>query len=219
MAGCHAQSLQYTLSRKLWRALRTSSSRGPAMKFRKDGLPFVSLFTFYVVHAGKDQKRIMDPLTIIGAVAACSDIIKTIVRITTNLSKVRSRYSEGSRSVQLLAQKLSTIRAALTEIETWAEFNLASSSPGESLIVWFRVAIDGCQVVMDALDQDISPLMEDSVRSRLRQFFLDTNSSLKEHDSRLQSQISVLQLLLTAAYWSVFFLLSCVPFDLLLIHL
>ncbi|UKZ78992.1 hypothetical protein TrVFT333_006743 [Trichoderma virens FT-333] len=129
------------------------------MKFGKDGLPFVSLSTFYVVHAGKDQKRIMDPLTIIGAVAACSDIIKTIVRITTNLSKVRSRCSEGG-----------------------------------------RVAIDGCQAVMDALDQDILPLMEDSVRSRLRQFFLDTNSSLKEHDARLQSQISVLQLLLTAAY-------------------
>lgn len=153
------------------------------------------------------RKCIMEPLSIIGAVAACSDIIKIIVRITTNLSKVRSRWAEGGRSVQLLAQKLTTIRTALCEIETWAEFNVRSSPQGDSLYVWFRVAIDGCQAVMEALDQDILPLMGDSVGSRLRQFFLDTNSSLKEHDSRLQSQIAVLQLLLTAAYWQVFLLL------------
>lgn len=144
----------------------------------------------------------MDPLTIIGAVAACSDIIKIIVRITSNLSQVRSRWSEGGRPVQLLAQKLSTIRAALTEIETWAEFSLRSNPRGESLSQWFKIAIDGCQAVMQALDQDILALVGDSVGSRLRQFFLDTNSSLKEHDARLQSQISALQLLLTAAYWS-----------------
>ncbi|KAF5134139.1 hypothetical protein E5D57_004771 [Metarhizium anisopliae] len=144
----------------------------------------------------------MDPLTIIGAVAACSDIIKIIVRITSNLSQVRSRWAEGGRPVQLLAQKLSTIRAALTEIETWAEFSLRSNPRGESLSQWFKIAIDGCQAVMQALDQDILALVGDSVGSRLRQFFLDTNSSLKEHDARLQSQISALQLLLTAAYWS-----------------
>ncbi|KID91246.1 ankyrin repeat protein [Metarhizium guizhouense ARSEF 977] len=142
----------------------------------------------------------MDPLSIIGAVAACSDIVKIIVRITSNLSQVRSRWAEGGRPVQLLAQKLSTIRAALTEIETWAEFSLRSNPRGESLSQWFKIAIDGCQAVMQALDQDILALVGDSVGSRLRQFFLDTNSSLKEHDARLQSQISALQLLLTAAY-------------------
>jgi hypothetical protein len=143
-----------------------------------------------------------DPITIIGAVASCSDIVKIIVRITTNLSSLRSRWSEGDRSLQLLVQKLSTIRAALTEIETWAEFNLISSRPTtESLRDWIKVAIDGCEAVIEALDRDVVPLIGDSVGSRLRQFFLDSNSALKEHDSRLQSQISVLQLLLTAAYW------------------
>lgn len=102
-----------------------------------------------------------------------------------------------------MVQKLSAIRAALTEIETWADFNISSSSTGESLREWLEVVIDGCRVVMEALDRDVLPLMGDSVGSRFRQFFLDSDSSLKEHDNRLQSQMSVLQLVLSAAYWLV----------------
>jgi hypothetical protein len=139
-----------------------------------------------------------DPISIIGAIAAYAEIVKIIVRISKNVASLRSRWSEGARSLQLLVQKLSAVRAVLTEIEDWKNFSLESSPVGKSLSDGFDVAIDSCKTVMDALDREIVSLTGDSVASRLRQFFLD--QSLKEYDIRLQSQISVLQLLLTAAY-------------------
>lgn len=42
-------------------------------------------------------------------------------------------------------------------------------------------------------------LLEDTIVSRLKQLFID--SKIKEHEQRLDSQISALQVLLSAAYW------------------
>ena len=63
------------------------------------------------------------------------------------------------------------------------------------------VAMEGCQVIMEALDQDVTNLLGDSVVSRFRQLFFD--SAIKQHEDRLDSQIMALHLLVTAAYWYV----------------
>ncbi len=143
----------------------------------------------------------MEPLSIIGAVAACSEIVTVIARVTTNLHSLKQRWSEGARSLQLLIAKLSTVRAALAQVKDWAEFNASTSPNGEEMRDSLGVAMEGCQVIIEALDQDVAGLLGDSVMSRLKQLFID--SSIKEHEDRLDSQISALQLLLNAAYWYV----------------
>jgi hypothetical protein len=148
----------------------------------------------------------MDPITIIGAVAGATEIIALIARVTTNIAAVRAQWSESARSLQLLIAKLSTIRAALTQIKDWADFNASSSPKGEEMRDNLTVAMEGCQAIIEALDVDVASLVGDSVVSRLKQFFFD--SKIREHETRLESQITALQLLLSAAYWYVSTMLS-----------
>ena len=151
----------------------------------------------------------MEPLSILGAVAACSEIVTVIARVTTNLHSLKQRWSEGARSLQLLIAKLSTVRAALAQVKDWAELNASTSPNGEEMRDSLGVAMEGCQVFIEALDQDVAGLLGDSVVSRLKQLFID--SSIKEHEQRLDSQISALQVLLNAAYWYVLRFKFCAP--------
>lgn len=75
----------------------------------------------------------MEPLSIIGAVAACSEIVTVIARVTTNLYSLKQRWSEGARSLQLLIAKLSTVRAALAQVKDWAELYASTSPDGEEM--------------------------------------------------------------------------------------
>lgn len=140
----------------------------------------------------------MEPLSILGAVAACTEIVSVITRVTTNLHSLKQRWSEGARSLQLLIAKLSTVRSALAQVKDWAELNASTSPNGDEMRDSLGVAMEGCQVFIEALDQDVAGLLGDSVVSRLKQLFID--STIKEHEQRLDSQILALQVLLNAAY-------------------
>jgi len=148
----------------------------------------------------------MEPLSILGAVAACAELTTLIVRVTSNLATLKVRWSEGARSLQLLIAKLSTIRAALAQVKDWAEFNATTSPNGEEMRDSLAVAMEGCHVIIEALDQDVAGLLGDSVVSRLKQLFIE--STIKDHEGRLDSQITALQLLLNAAYWYVLLLFA-----------
>jgi hypothetical protein len=144
----------------------------------------------------------MEPLSIIGAVAACGELVTMIARVTSNLHTLKTRWTEGARSLQLLIGKLSSIRAALIQIKDWAEFNASTSPNGEEMRDSLGIAIEGCQVIIEALGHDVERLgLGDSVVSRLKQLFFD--STIREHEGRLDSQVTALQLLLNAAYWYV----------------
>jgi hypothetical protein len=143
----------------------------------------------------------MEPLSILGAVAACTEIVAVIARVTSNLHSLKQRWSEGARSLQLLIAKLSTVRAALAQVKDWAELNASTSPNGDEMRDSLGVAMEGCLIFVEALDQDVAGLLADSVVSRLKQLFID--SSIKEHEQRLDSQILALQFLLNAAYWYV----------------
>jgi hypothetical protein len=121
--------------------------------------------------------------------------------VTANLASLKLRWTEAARPLQLLIGKLSTVRAALTQIKDWADFNVSTSPNGDEMQGNLGVAIEGCQVIIEALDHETTGLLGDSLMSRLKQFFFD--STIKEYERRLVSQITALQLLLTAAYWLV----------------
>jgi len=141
----------------------------------------------------------MDPLSTLGAVAACTELAKLIARVATNIASLKRQWSESDQSLQLLTLKLSTIRGALTQIKDWSDFSASSSPNGEELRENLGVALEGCQVIVEALDRDIAGLLGNTVASRLRQLFRDT--AIREHEGRLDSQITAFQLLISAAYW------------------
>ena len=112
----------------------------------------------------------MEPLTIIGAVATCGELVTLIARVTTNLTALKVQWTEGARSLQLLIGKLSIIRAALAQVTDWADFSASTSPTGEELRDSLRVAMEGCQVIIEALGRDVAGLLRDSVVSCLKQF-------------------------------------------------
>ncbi|KAK3293875.1 uncharacterized protein B0H64DRAFT_174561 [Chaetomium fimeti] len=117
---------------------------------------------------------------------------------TTDLASMKTQWTEAARPLQLLIGKLSTLRAALAQIKDWVDFNASTSPNGEEMQGNLGVAIEGCQVIIEALDRETTSLLGDSLVSRLKQFFFD--SVIREYENRLASQITALQLLLTAAY-------------------
>ncbi|KAK0715408.1 ankyrin repeat-containing domain protein [Lasiosphaeris hirsuta] len=129
----------------------------------------------------------MEPLSILGAVTACSEIVTVIARVTTNLYSLKQRWSEGARSLQLLIAKLSTVRAALTQVKDWAELNASTSPNGEEMRDSLGVAMEGCQVFIEALDQDVAGLLGDS------RFCVPTQADRQFHSQSLSEQNSLLR--------------------------
>jgi hypothetical protein len=78
-----------------------------------------------------------------------------------------------------------------------------TSPKGKEICDNLNVAMEGCQGIIDALDHDVAGLVghSGSIVSRVKQLFLE--STIKDHEERLDSQIAALQLLLTAASWCV----------------
>jgi capsule polysaccharide export protein KpsE/RkpR len=73
----------------------------------------------------------MDPITILGAVAACAQLATLITRVTSNLATLKAQWSEGAQSLQLLIARLTSIRAALAQISDWADVNASNESQGQ----------------------------------------------------------------------------------------
>lgn len=143
----------------------------------------------------------MEALTIVGAVAACAQLVDLATRVTANLGSLKRRWVDGAQSLQLLIAKLSTVRAALAQIKDWADFNASTSPGGAEMVENLRAAMGACQAIIEMLDSEVTLLLNETRVPRLRQLF--SESTMKEYESRLNSQVAALQLLLTAAYWCV----------------
>lgn len=97
--------------------------------------------------------------------------------------------------------ELLTVRAALTQVDDYAKFNLTPTSPiQEDLREAFDISIEGCTMAMELLADEVDELLGDdngeSFQARMKQLWKD--SIMKVHQERLHMQVGALQLLLQA---------------------
>lgn len=143
----------------------------------------------------------MDPASILGAVSAAGAIVAAITKTLHNLSEIRGRFQGADTTIGLLISELSTVKAAVTQIEDWARFN-GNGQIQEDVAEAIKVSIEGCKDSMDLLADEVAGLVGDPDRAGaeflMRAKTVWNDSSMKDHQQRLHTQIGALQLLLQA---------------------
>lgn len=150
----------------------------------------------------------MDPCSLIGVASASLTVIATIGSTVKSLSELRSRYAEADQSIRMLITQLSTIKAALSLIHEWVENDLVELHTQAELVMPLNIAIDGCKEAMEALAEEVSDVLgkaikETAIGFKSRTKYMWNEDTMKEHQSRLESQVMALQFLVTAVQWLV----------------
>jgi hypothetical protein len=144
----------------------------------------------------------MDPISFIGTLASAGAIIGAITKVAHTLASLRGRFNEADITLRLLLAELSAVKAALVQVEDWANYNASNGPVQQELAIGFSDSLEGCQLAMDLLDEEVTRLAggfvnsEDDFGARMRTVW--SESSMKEHHQRLHGQIAALQLLLQA---------------------
>ena len=140
----------------------------------------------------------MDPLSVIGGLSAALQIVEAITKTIKNLNNARTRFSSADATIHLLITELIAIKSSLSHIQDWAEYNFKHGPAHHELLEGFRVSIEGCDLAMQAMAEEVNGLMSNNPFWRGTKFVWN-EESMKEHHQRLHSQCAALQMLLQAA--------------------
>ncbi|KAI4286724.1 MAG: hypothetical protein L6R35_004023 [Caloplaca aegaea] len=147
----------------------------------------------------------MDPATLLSLISTAGTIAGKITKTIRDLSDLRATYVESNVRIKLLIKELSTIKSSLTQINDWAHF-LDETHDQIDLKDALQVALDGVELAMEALAEEVRDLLPDATPAshvqlgfRAKTKYAWNEQNIKEHENRLRAQISALNLLLQAA--------------------
>lgn len=135
----------------------------------------------------------MDPVLAIGLEGSVVGIVDLLAKSVNFLLDLQTKYQHPDLTVSLLIRQLSTLKAALNQICEWITSSPVAVPQHEQLVLDLTVSIEGCKVLVSALD--------DRINSLDRTQFLWEENGTTDYLNHLSNQISVLNLLLTALQW------------------
>ena len=144
----------------------------------------------------------MDPLSLIGGISAAGAIIAAITKTVHSLYDMRGKYDGADLTIRLLIVELTTVKAALVQIQDWARYSFAGSPAQKELLEGFEVSLEGCRIAMDVLAEEVARLVSKNPFIQRTQYAWNA-VGMKDHQDRLRTQVAALQLLLQAAHWLV----------------
>jgi hypothetical protein len=134
----------------------------------------------------------MDPATIVGLVSACLAIATRLGATTKDVCELFKTYRRVKTSLDLIASRNLSIRAALAQIKEFTgRQRRLTAEVGEGL----ESALISCSMVMKAVEQRLSNIRK-SRTTGVR--YLWEERDLKGDESNLNSQIAALHLLISA---------------------
>lgn len=151
----------------------------------------------------------MEPVSVIGLTASLFGCVNYITSSINSLLNLQIKYRQANFTVQLFLGHLSTLRAALKEVDKWISVSLNGFLQHEQLVSDLTTSIEGCQVLLSILSDRIASLDRNgmdqdgfeslSIRGKTRLLWAEAESN--QYLSHLNNQISALNLLLTAFQW------------------
>ena len=153
----------------------------------------------------------MDPLTIVGAVGSVLGIIDVAARCIGSLRALQQRWTNADITVSLLIGQMSTLKAALDQIQEMTETNSWAISQDHQLVMDLDASVKSCQVLVSFIDKHVSNhewnhLDHLTFECKAKAMWQDPN--IQNCLNYLQHQTAALNLLLTALNWSGF---PCFP--------
>ena len=145
----------------------------------------------------------MDPVSVVGLAGSVIGIIDVATKSISALRSLRQRWQTADLTISLLISQLTTIKAALSQIEAWIS-NSLNTIQHYQLVMDLQASLESCRVLLLFIDGQLS------------YFDLDNNNTLYStskikavlHDktitdcaTHLANQSTALNLLLTALNW------------------
>ncbi|KAL6708382.1 hypothetical protein ACN47E_002645 [Coniothyrium glycines] len=140
----------------------------------------------------------MDPASILSIVSAAGSLAFKCASIVQTLHSLTERYKQAELVIVSVIQDCRTIELAWSRIEIWASIDMEMLHD-EELAARLQHSIYTGQLTMTALEKDLANLANAPRYSALRRRtkIMWNESMLREHQDRLQRQVTVLTLLLT----------------------
>lgn len=144
----------------------------------------------------------MDPISVVGLAASLVTIVDMVAKSINSLHTLRTKYSTADLTIRLLIGQLGTLKAALNQISEWITSSLVDVPRHEQLVLDLMNSIEGCEVLLSLLNDNISSLRKNEnlsvlVKARL----VRRENILHEYLSLLDNQVNALNLFLTALQW------------------
>lgn len=143
--------------------------------------------------------------------SAALQIAQFIGSTVQGLNTLKGIFRNADVTIRLLISKLFTIKAAILQIRDWAEYSYDDSPKGAQFLDALHKSLDGCQVAMDVLWEEVKDLkarvrvFDGQIPSRIgfraRARAMWNDETMKAHQDMLHGQIQALQLLLQAGQW------------------
>ena len=149
----------------------------------------------------------MEPISVIGLLSTAGTLASAITVTIKSLSDLRGQYKDADLRIRPLIGELSTVKSALTQINDWTHY-LDDTHQQSDVVAGLKISLEGCQLALDALAEEVQSLLGGAIPDsslsmgfRMRTRYVWSESSLKDHESRLRAHIAALQLLLQAVQW------------------
>ena len=145
----------------------------------------------------------MEPVSAIGLVGSIVGIIDVAARSISTLRVLQQRWKTADLTISLLISQLTTLKAALGEIEEWIESSL-NAVQHYQLVMDLNGSLESCEALLVFIHEQLahfdwcnSNVL--SFESKIQAVLQD--KTIKECATHLAHQSTALNLLLTALNW------------------
>lgn len=145
----------------------------------------------------------MDPVSFIGLASSIIGIVDVASKSISALRALQQRWQTADLTISLLISQLTTIKAALSQIEAWIS-NSLNTIQHYQLIIDLEASLESCEALLLVIDRQVSFFDWNDNNaldgeSKIRAVLQD--KTVKECATHLANQSTALNLLLTALSW------------------
>ena len=145
----------------------------------------------------------MDPISALGLAGSVVGLIDVAARSINALRALQRRWKAADLTINLLISQLTTLRAALNQIEEWITAS-PNANQHYQLIIDLGATLESCEILLLFIDGKLNELdWSDSnnlsFESKIKIALQDTD--VKECATHLANQSTALNLLLTVVNW------------------
>ena len=142
----------------------------------------------------------MDPLSVAASIAG---ICVVIGKSVTTLNSVRIQCQNAELRLEILMGQLRTVRAALHQVKLLVTECLILEKQHQQLVADLADAVVYCKLLVQHIDHQISRLYSPgySLTPQSRVMLVLEDKAIEEYLTRLDHQLSAINLLITAFRW------------------
>ena len=148
----------------------------------------------------------MDPLSGLALTGTILGIVDVIARSINGLTSLQSRYKRVDLKIQLLVGQLTTLKAALKQVDDLVTTSQAAFGENTQLVTDLKTSIGCCEAIILVLDDRICQCQRNEgngLSPVAKAQLLWDEKDISDFQNVLNNQLNALNLLLTAMHWYV----------------